>query len=752
MRKKLAAIMIFACVSGLMLGDAVISNAFFGAKGLERLSKRQKAAEQALEKDQSPADVRSDSQQTTTVTTTTTTTTTPASGAQDRPVTATESVPVPQNKSQSAASEAMPTNYFVPVPVTTQTNPAVMQAPAADAQTPVQAQSQPAVVQKSSEQLPLAVKPQAAAVKKPPAKAGDVSFNFDDADVFSVIQTIFGDVMKVNYIMDPNVKGRVNFRSVSPVAREDVFPLMEVILRLNGIAVVEESGLYRIIPIGDISKEPAPVEIGRDPEKVKLTGQSRVQVVPVLYSQSSELTRVLTPFLSKNALIIDIPKSNYIIIVDTDANIKRLLQLVDVFDNVQLKQVTPKVFVYPVQNSKAKDVSSILQQIFLGARPPQPSAATAPRTPAQPAPGQPPQPQGGPQQQPQVVAGGQAGTGALISEGTRIIADEITNSIIILASPEDYMLIYDTLLKIDVVPRQVMIEGLIVQVKLKDNLSFGVSWSMEAGLNLTDWQGFKNSVNIKGPINISSPSTAAANLPAKGFTFVGKDPSGTVRAVLSALAEESKAKVLASPHLLVSDNREARMQVGSQVPLTTSQTSTTAATGTVPSITSTVQYKDIGIILKVKPQVNDSGLIFLELAQEISSIGDITVDVGGLKNITIDKIEATSNLVAKDGETIIIGGLIREDSTKGKDSVPLLSKIPLIGNLFGNTTDDSTRTELIILLTPHVMRNLKEAGDLTKDYLDRYRGYSKDKGIDDFMKDRSIRSGNQPEDDKKAPQ
>jgi general secretion pathway protein D len=261
-----------------------------------------------------------------------------------------------------------------------------------------------------------------------------------------------------------------------------------------------------------------------------------------------------------------------------------------------------------------------------------------------------------------------------------------------------------------------------------DNLSFGFSWSVNTDINITGMKLFNKDVNLNSDVNVNSPANAAApaNLPTKGFTFVAKDPSGIARAVITALAEESKAKVLASPHILVSDNREARIQVGSEVPLTTSQTSTTAVAGTVPSITSTVQYKDIGIILKVKPQVNDSGLIMLELSQEVSTIGKVTVDVGGLKNITIDKIEATSNLVAQDGETIIIGGLIREDSTKGQDGIPYLSKIPIIGHLFGNTNDETTRTELIILLSPRVIKNRQEAKGVTSEYTQRLKGVSKE--------------------------
>lgn len=588
-----------------------------------------------------------------------------------------------------------------------------------------QAQEQPAPPPQPAQQ-PVPQQPFQAAPSQPAPKKGDVSFNFDDADVFSVIQTVFGDILKVNYIVDSRVKGRVNFRSVAPVAKEDVLPLMEVILRLNGIGIVEEGGLYRIVPISDISKEPSSVGVGREAEKVQITGKAMVQVVPVRYIQSSEMARVLSPFLSANAVIIDMPKSNHIIIADTDANIKRLLQLVEIFDNEKLKQVTPQVFVYPVQNSKAKDVAALLQQIFLGAKSAA-KASTAPKTPASAQPGQPVPPQ-----QPQAMPAGES----MVSETTRIIPDEITNSIIILATPEDYAIMADTIRQIDIVSRQVVIEGLIVRVDLLDNLSFGFSWSLNTDVNITNIKPFKRDINLSGNIASVPAGMTLGTDAGNGFTFVGSDPSGVVRARVNAALKDSKAKILAAPHILVSDNREARIQVGSQVPIATSQT-TTPLGGTTPTntTTSTIQYKDIGIILKVKPQVNDSGLVSLDISQEVSSIGD-TVDVAGSKNITINKTEATTNLVAQDGETIIIGGLIREDASKSKDGIPLLSKIPIIGALFSNTTDSSTRTELIILLTPHVVKNQKEAGDVTSDYVNKFKGTTKDEQIDEFIKER----------------
>lgn len=634
-------------------------------------------------------------------------------------------------------------NYFPPAGVTTQAaphaptdiRPAAPAVPSAPQATPAPPFGQP--------RPRVAAQPQARGA----ARRGDVSFNFDDADIYSVIQTVFGDILRANYIIDPAVKGRVTFRSVEPVTRESVLPLLEVILRLNGIGIVEEGGLYRIIPISDISREPAAVGIGRESDKVSITGKALVQVVSVKYVPSSEMVRILTPFLSKTAVIIDVPKSNYIVVVDTDANVKRLLQIVEIFDSEQLKQVTPQIFVYAVQNSKAKDVAALLQQIFQGKGAAAPSPKTAAPAMTRPlAPGQPPLPTAAPAQ-PQVHSP-QAGGEALVAETTRIIPDEVTNSIIVLATPDDYTLIKDTIEKIDIAPRQVVIEGLIVQVSLTDNLSFGMAYAINTDLTISP---FRNDFRLTGDAQMNPGGMAVtANpspIPAGGFSFIGRDPTGQIRAVLTALEDRSKAKVVAAPHILVADNREARIQVGQQIPLATStssqitsainqQTQQTTTTSTPVIGTTTVQYKDIGIILKVKPQVNDSGLINLELSQEISSVGG-TFKVGGLDEISIDKTEATTNMVARDGETIIIGGLIREDTSLGTTGFPLLSRIPIIGALFGTQSDKVQRKELIILLTPHVVRNQKEAKNVTTDYLNRYKSGAKDKQIDDFISERS---------------
>jgi type II secretory pathway component GspD/PulD (secretin) len=616
------------------------------------------------------------------------------------------SIPAPVQKSEQQDIQPQITS---PKPVQAKDpTPAVKSEPALPQLPSAQQTSPGAPVQTSSGttagiSIPPAQVQQSMAAPAFLPRRGLFTLNFDDADVYTVIQTIFGEILNANYVVDPRVKGRVTFRAVTPVPAESVLPLMEVILRLNGIGIVEDGGLYRIVPISDISKEPSPISYGRDPARIVTTGRALLQVVPILYIKSSEALKLITPFASNNAVLIDVPKGNQLIIVDTDASVKRLLKLIEVFDNEKLRQTKQQVFVYQVQNSKAKDTASVLQQIFLSAKGSTADQASvysrtgagAPAAAASAAPG------AAVSSHPQVSTISTGGE-TLVSDFTKIIADEITNTIIILSTPEDYAAIIKTIEKLDIVPRQVVIEAMIASVSLTDNLSLGIS-----GLISGKLFGLSSTVAL----NPGELSVNPAKISQPGLTYVGTDSGGVVKAYITALATDSKAKVLASPHVLVSDNREAKIQVGQQVPLMTSETY--GAAGVTPQ--RNYQYKDIGIILKVKPRINEGGLVSLEISQEISTYEKIPI--GGTDQLLLNKTEASTNLVVQDGQTIIIGGLIREDTAKSKSGIPFLSKIPLLGWLFGNTKDDKQRQELIILLTPHVLKNQKEARELSEEYI-----------------------------------
>jgi type II secretory pathway component GspD/PulD (secretin) len=581
----------------------------------------------------------------------------------------------------------------------------------------------------------------------PRSSGSQISLNFDDADVYQVVQTVFGEALRANYIVDSRVKGRVTFRSVAPVPYDKILPIMEVILRINGIGFVEEGGLYRIVPISEVPREPSDVRTGRDPAQIIVTGKAIVQLVPILYLQSSEVLKLITPFLSATAVAIDVPTSNNIVVVDTDASVRRILILINTFDSPLQKKKQPQVFVLPVQNGKATDISNLLNQIFLGAKPTTTSTTTSKSTsgttktsttsmPPAPTP---------PMATPQILAPGGKGTGGetLVSDVTKIFADEIRNSLIILATPEDYETIKAAIDKIDTTPRQVLIEGIVAEVTLSDDFKLGLAYAARThikvghtvidgitGFNGSSFADSSDSSSTTGTGSTTTASTSSSGflLPAAtdGFSWIGKGNDGDFAFFINALADKNRSKTLAAPHILVSDNREAHIQVGQQVPIVTSSTINPGGTSNTIA-TNTIQYKDIGIILKIKPQVNESGLVALEISQEISTFKLIEISKGQ-NDIIINKTEAATNLVVHDGQTIVIGGLIREDKSNDNAGIPFLSRIPLLGYLFGTTTKNTTRNELIILLTPRVIKSARDAKDVTADYVSSFTGRSLAKG------------------------
>ncbi|MCX8026393.1 MAG: hypothetical protein N3A62_00865 [Thermodesulfovibrionales bacterium] len=406
-----------------------------------------------------------------------------------------------------------------------------------------------------------------------------------------------------------------------------------------------------------------------------------------------------------------------LVIANTTSQLEYIGKWVQAFDKI-FEGAKPTVYVYHVQNGKAADLASILQQIYLGAATTPRTVTTAPTqrpgTTQQPTPTQQPaQPTPTPQRaaQTSITPTGQV---SLVSELTRIFADEITNTLIILATPEDYSNIIETVKKLDIIPRQVIIETLIAEITLSDELRFGLEWSLKTDLKVTNVKPFKRDVILGGDVSYSASGLDPTKL--TGFTFLAKDASGIVRAMLQTLASESKLNVIASPHILAADNREARIQIGDQVPVVTSETNVTGTT----NIQRTIQYKDTGTILKVRPQINQGGLVSLEINQEVS---DYTLKtMYGSEYPVIYKRETSTNVVVQDGETVIIGGLIKDKTDKTQEGLPLLSKIPILGYLFGYTANTNTRTELVILLTPRVVKDQQDAKDATNEYLHRLKG------------------------------
>ncbi|MEW6273030.1 MAG: hypothetical protein AB1689_27445, partial [Thermodesulfobacteriota bacterium] len=343
-----------------------------------------------------------------------------------------------------------------------------------------------------------------------------------------------------------------------------------------------------------------------------------------------------------------------------------------------------------------------------------------------------------------VIAGGE-GPLSMFQNEVRIVADEIANAIVILATKRDYEQILKVLRDLDVVPRQVVIEVLIAEVSLNKGLQMGLQTTLTNPGAVGDVPGPTATSAAPTPVPTQSPAGASSLLNSvlqdatdtgPGGTnleflrrLINVDAAGTLTAIitdqssfrltLTALASANRLKVLASPHILTADNREASIHIGTEIPILTSQANIAGIqTGTgQTALVNNIQYRSTGVILTVLPQVNADGLVNLQVRQEVSEVGD--ANFGGTGSPAFTTREAETTAVVQNGDSLLIGGIIQETSSRGRAGVPYLMDLPVLGRLFRTDNDNVRRVELIVLLTPHVIRNRSESLLVTEEYKDR---------------------------------
>ncbi|WP_254070637.1 type II secretion system secretin GspD [Acidisphaera sp. L21] len=293
------------------------------------------------------------------------------------------------------------------------------------------------------------------------------------------------------------------------------------------------------------------------------------------------------------------------------------------------------------------------------------------------------------------------GGGGGTANGMRIIPNGQNNAVLIYATPQENDTVETMLRKLDILPLQVRIDATIAEVSLTDNLQYGTQFFFKSGL-----QGA-----------LSFGTTAAAF--ASGFPgFVLSGPNST-SAALSLLQSVTKVKVLSSPQLMVLDNQAARLEVGALVPYL-SQTSQSTITSGSPVINS-INYQQTGVIMQVTPRVNSGGLVTLDIAQEVSDVAQ-GVTTPGVNSPTFNQRSVTSRVVIQDGQTVGLAGLIQDSDSRQNEGIPWLKDIPLLGALAGQQNNGRSRTELLVLITPHVVQDQRDARSLTEDLRDQLRG------------------------------
>jgi general secretion pathway protein D len=628
----------------------------------------------------------------------------------------------------------------------------------------------------------------------PPTRLPEVSkgpgivINFDNADIYEVIRVI-AEILKINYIIDPKVKGVVNIHTAGQISAEEVFPIFQSILQLNGATAVKRDNLYEIVPLMDAKKLYISPSVTGKQEKLPPEERYTIQIVSLKYIPVAEVSKLIKPFLSDGADIIEHPPHNIIIIGDIASNVKKTLDVINLFDidiftdlkvriypvlNADVTEIakemerifssfevstksgrgvgitftpitrinsllvvssipnifekvegwlreldkTPAegtklgVFVYYVQNAKAKDLADVLKQIFVATKEkkeefkekvvapePTPRGVKPPTTTPPSAPSK--------------------EEAAAVPEGEiNIVVDETNNALVIRAFQRDYKNILDTVKKLDIYPKQVLIEVMLAEITLDDTTQFGVEWSRFLTSNPPNAQEIMMGTR-RPPDNPFSEALTAI-----GIRYSIVDMGGRVSAAIYAAATRGQLNVISSPHIIASNNKEAKIQIGTSQPILTN-TYTTTATGTPGVVEGTIEYKDVGIILTVTPRVSDGGLVTLEITIEDSSVD--TTSLGTLGNIPVFKKKTAKTILSVlESQMIVIGGLIEDSKNVTKSGIPFLSRIPIIGALFGKHVYTIGKTELILLMIPHIITDHTQSNAVTQEFREKVEGIKKE--------------------------
>ena len=429
-----------------------------------------------------------------------------------------------------------------------------------------------------------------------------------------------------------------------------------------------------------------------------------------------------------------------------------------------------RLYVYPVQNGSAEYLAEVLNQLFgsggggggMGGVPARTAPGLRPTSPTSPAPTGSSSPFAG-QVLPSTrqtspftdqtgssglggtsgvggtsgLGSGTRGTGAtqglgesqqpaaprsvslgLGSEEVRVIADTENNALVIWSSARNYEKIMDALRKLDVTARQVLVEATIAEVVLSGDLQFGLRWWFQGGVGgytSTASLRQRQTLKLEDLSNIAEGATASAL--DGGFSYViSNGGDRIVKLLLTALASESKVNVLSAPSVMVVDNQEANIRVGDQIPI---QTGTTLTTG--GNETTSIQYKDTGVLLQVRPQVNAGGLVTMDINQEVTNVGPKTTIGNAGEQFTFLQRSVRSKVTVKSGETLVLGGLIQDRGTNSRDGVPILYKLPVLGWFFGARSNSTNRTELLVLITPRVIETQQDKQRALEDLKRRLR-------------------------------
>jgi len=591
-----------------------------------------------------------------------------------------------------------------------------------------------------------------------------IVLNFVNADIPSVIKAV-GELTGRNFVIDPRVKGTIIITSAKPVPLNLVYPILLSALRMQGYAAIEGPGATKIVPETE-AKHSLKVTRGK---QINESGDRIVtQVYPLQHESAAQLLPVLKPLVGPNNMISVLPSSNALIITDYADNLHRLNAIIEAVDQpvssdavqISLKHVSAidlgqtlsrlitesnaattdpqsRIVIVPdvrtnsllvrsgnpsriqmlrelaekldspgaqgggihvvyLRNADAKKLAETLRGILAG------SPLVAPT--AQPA-----------QNAAQVaISGG--------GDGSMVIADQATNSLVINAPDHTYNMLRAVIDKLDARRAQVYVEALVVEVTAEKAAEFGIQWQdlgniNDSGTNFIGGTNFGAKGSGTNIIDVAvNPTNAGRGLNvgvvSGTVTIPGIGTITNLGMLARALETDADANILSTPNLLTLDNEEAKIVIGQNVPFVTGQYAQTGSATTATPF-QTIERRDVGLTLKVKPQVSEGGTVRMQIYQEMSSLRPTSTTTQTADVIT-DKRSIESVVLVEDGRIIALGGLIEDTWQDSIDKVPLLGDMPLFGHLFRSESRTRKKTNLMVFLRPHVLRDADSGLELSQ--------------------------------------
>ena len=601
--------------------------------------------------------------------------------------------------------------------------------------------------------------PQRPPVKKEPEKRF-VTIDFDNVDILLFIKFI-SEVTGKNFVIDDKVRGKVTIVSPTKISVDEAYKVFESVLEVHGFATVPSGTIVKIVP--SVAARGKSIETRLREEATSPEDKVITQLIRLDYANPDELKKLFAPLISKNSVIISYPPSGMLVVTDVLSNIQRLLSIIKAIDVVGIGE---EISVIPLEYAIASNMVKTLTTIFQTTGQPtttraRKGAAAAAATPAirivadertnslilsaseydtsrvkqliKVLDQETPRGEGDirvyylqyadaeelatvltalPKE---TKAPGQGKAAApVISKEVQIVADKATNSLVITANKQDYLVLVDVIEKLDISRPMVFIEALIMEVLLRKSFDLGVEWRV--GDDIGTWEG--REIGAFGASGSGTTIGTAANPPGLSFGVLGESITiggvdfPSLAAVVEAFQSDSDVHILQTPQIMTTDNEEAQVVVASNIPYLSKESAGTEQAYSV------YEYKDVGVTLKITPQINQERFLRLEISLEYSTIQEDSLE----DRPSTLKRSAETTVVMKDDHTVVFAGLVGDQISRSDSGTPCLGNIPLLGRAFRSSSRGRQQTNLFIFLTPHIVEDPVEATKLyqkKKEEIDR---------------------------------